>query len=205
MKNQLVTPRFIFISVAVLLAALSRLLPHPENFTPIAAIGLFGGALFGRRHFAMLVPLAAMVISDILLTQFRYAHLTTIPEYFTSGTIISVYISFAIIVCIGFLLRGRAKALPIIGATLGSSILFFLITNFVVWMGSVAYPANLSGLIACYAAAIPFYKPELFGSFFFNTVMGDLFYVGVMFGAYYLAQSRFPSFVEPLPVFSGKK
>ncbi|MCH8317918.1 MAG: hypothetical protein IIA88_05385 [Bacteroidetes bacterium] len=176
----------------IVLAAISRLIPHPPNFTPIAAMALFGGAYFSKRSYAFIVPLIAMLISDMLIMRFVYAHISTIPEYFISSATISVYISFALIVLIGMMLRNNVRPLPIIGAALSSSVLFFLITNFAVWSGSTYYPQNLPGLIACYGAAIPFYRGEIFGSFFFNTVMGDLFFVAVLFGSFEVAKYRFP-------------
>ncbi|MBW8048939.1 MAG: hypothetical protein FVQ77_01085 [Cytophagales bacterium] len=176
----------------IVLAAISRLIPHPPNFTPIAAMALFGGAYFSKKSYAFIVPLIAMLISDMLIMRFVYAHISTIPEYFISSATVSVYISFALIVLVGMMLRNNVRPLPIIGAALSSSVLFFLITNFAVWLGSTYYPQNLPGLIACYGAAIPFYRGEIFGSFFFNTVMGDLFFVGVLFGSFEVAKYRFP-------------
>ena len=190
--NNKITIRFGVLAGIIVLAAISRLIPHPPNFTPIAAMALFGGAYFSKRYYAFIVPLIAMLISDMLIMRFVYAHLSTIPEYFISSATISVYASFALIVLIGMMLRNNVRPLPIIGAALSSSVLFFLITNFAVWVGSTYYPQNLPGLIACYSAAIPFYRGELFGSFFLNTVMGDLFYVGVLFGSFELAKYRFP-------------
>lgn len=176
----------------IVLAAISRLIPHPPNFTPIAAMALFGGAYFSKRSYAFIVPLIAMLISDMLIMRFVYAHISTIPEYFISSATISVYFSFALIVLIGMMLRNNVRPLPIIGAALSSSVLFFLITNFAVWSGSTYYPQNLPGLIACYGAAIPFYRGEIFGSFFLNTVMGDLFFAGILFGSFEVAKYRFP-------------
>ena len=195
MKKLLLTNDKIHLTVLagiIVLAAISRLIPHPPNFTPIAAMALFGGAYFSKRSYAFIVPLIAMLISDMLIMRFVYAHISTIPEYFISSATISVYISFALIVLIGMMLRNNVRPLPIIGAALSSSVLFFLITNFAVWSGSTYYPQNLPGLIACYGAAIPFYRGEIFGSFFLNTVMGDLFFAGVLFGSFEVAKYRFP-------------
>jgi len=190
--NNKITIRFGVLAGIIVLAAISRLIPHPPNFTPIAAMALFGGAYFSKRSYAFIVPLIAMLISDMLIMRFVYAHLSTVPEYFISSATISVYISFALIALIGMMLRNNVRPLPIIGAALSSSVLFFLITNFAVWVGSTYYPQNLPGLIACYGAAIPFYRGEIFGSFFFNTVMGDLFFVAVLFGSFEVAKYRFP-------------
>ena len=196
--NNKITIRFGVLAGIIVLAAISRLIPHPPNFTPIAAMALFGGAYFSKRSYAFIVPLIAMLISDMLIMRFVYAHLSTVPEYFISSATISVYISFALIALIGMMLRNNVRPLPIIGAALSSSVLFFLITNFAVWVGSTYYPQNLPGLIACYGAAIPFYRGEIFGSFFFNTVMGDLFFAGVLFGSFEVAKYRFAVLAKSL-------
>jgi len=146
-----------------------RLIPHWPNFTPIAAMALFGGAYFERKYLAFIIPLAALFISDLLLG--------------LHGYLISVYLSFIIIAGIGLLLRNRIKIGSVLLATLVSSLLFFVVTNFAVWIGSPFYPQNLTGLIECYAAGLPFLN---------NGVLGDLFYNTIFFGSFYLAQLRFP-------------
>ena len=87
------------------------------------------------------------------------------------------------IVGIGFLLRDRRTPLQIAGASLAGSVLFFVVTNFGVWMLGSLYPKTLEGLVACYVAAIPF---------FHNTLLGDAFFTAVLFGGFVLAQRRFP-------------
>lgn len=176
-------PKFLFIGIAILLAAISRLLPHPPNFTPIAAMALFGGACFSNNKLAFTVPLLAMIISDCLLE--------LILGIGFHNTIIYVYASIITITGIGIFIRGKAKAGAIILASLASSVLFFLITNFGFWAAQ-GFQMGLSGLLISYVNGIPFYNNELFGSFFFNTIIGDLFYSGILFGSLYLAKSKFP-------------
>ncbi len=144
-------------------AALIRLLPHPPNFTPIAAMALFGGAYLNKK-FAFSVPLGAMFISDIFL-----GFHSTMPY---------VYGSFILAGLIGLWLKKHKSAKNVLCSTLLSSILFFLITNFGVWAQGW-YPRNLSGLWESYVMGIPFFK---------NTVAGDLFYSGIFFGTYELVQ-----------------
>lgn len=163
------TPRFIFLTSIVLIAALCRLLPHPPNFTPIAAMALFGGAYFNSKKFAFIIPLSAMFLSDLVIG--------------LHSTMLAVYASFAIIVLIGFLLKTRKTIIPVFTAAIASSVLFFLITNFAMWFGTALYPQNLGGLVECYIAAIPFFR---------YTILGDLFYISVLFGGFYLVQLRFP-------------
>jgi hypothetical protein len=160
--------RFTVLTGLVLAAAASRLIPHPYNFTPITAMALFGGAYFSDRRLAFLVPLSAMLASDLFIGLHR-----GIPV---------VYGSFALIVCIGFLLRRRRRLLPIAGATLGSSLLFFFLTNFAVWAAGALYPRTLTGLLACFVAAIPFFQ---------NTLLGDAVYSLILFGGFAFAERNF--------------
>ncbi len=161
-------PRFLTLTGLIVLAAASRLLPHPPNFAPITAIALFGGAYFARKWVAFAVPVVIMFLTDLILG-------------LHSG-MIAIYGSFVLIVCIGFLLRGRVSVGGIIGTSLLGSILFFLITNFSVWLIDGMYPHTFSGLIACYAAGIPFCQ---YG------VLSALVYSSVLFGAFELVRRRF--------------
>jgi hypothetical protein len=89
-----------------------------------------------------------------------------------------------LIVCIGFLLRRRRRLLPIAGATLASSLLFFIITNFAVWASGALYPRTAIGLLACFVAAIPFFQ---------NTLLGDAVYSVILFGGFAFAERNFPA------------
>ncbi len=167
-------PRFFVFLGIIFLAAASRLIPHPPNFAPIAAMALFGGAYFSDKRLAFFVPLAAMFLSDLVLG--------------LHGLMPVVYGSFAMIVGIGLWLRTRRTALPIAGAALTSSILFFVLTNFGVWAFSSIYPKTMAGLLACYAAAIPFFQ---------NTLLGDAVYSTILFGGFALAERGFPALRAP--------
>lgn len=150
---------FLLAVLLIAFAALSRFVPHPENFTPIAAMALFGGVYFGKRY-AFVVPLVAMVVSDYFIG------FHNIVPY--------VYGSFVLAGLIGIWLKNHKSVGWIVGASLTSSVLFFVVTNFGVWVTG-GYPQNFGGLVECYIAAIPFFR---------NTVLGDLLYVGVLFGLY---------------------
>jgi uncharacterized protein DUF6580 len=161
--------RFGLMAILVFAGVATRLLPHPPNFTAMSAIALFSGAHFSRRIWGFAVPLAAMLVSDAVLG--------------FSSTLPVVYATFAAIVGIGFLLRERrTRVLPVAGAAVASSVLFYLTTNFAVWVLSGIYPKTPAGLVACYVAAIPFFGP---------TLAGDLFYTAVLFGAFAWAEHRF--------------
>ncbi len=164
--------KIILLSIIIALAAISRLVPHPFNFTPIGAIGLFGAAYFKPKWLAFLVPFIALWLSDIIIMN---GPMAAFYEGFQWMGHMPVYLAFLLIIGLGFILRGRVNIKSVLGTSLTASVIFFLVTNFGVWLGSTVYPANMAGLIACYAAGIPF---------FWSTVAGDLFYCGLMFGSY---------------------
>ncbi len=154
----------------ILIAAFSRLLPHPPNFTPIAAIALFSAVYLDRKA-AMIIPLLAMLASDYVIGFY--------------GTIGWVYGSILAVGLIGFWLRGRRTIGTTALATLGGSVLFFIVTNFGVWYSQeVTYPHTLAGLASCYVAAIPFFR---------NALAGDLFFVALLFGSYELMRRALPA------------
>jgi hypothetical protein len=165
--------RFVLISSMILLAAASRLIPHPPNFAPITALALFSGAKFSDKRLSLLVPLTALIISDTVLGFYKQLWV--------------VYGCFCLIVCIGFMIRKRTAAWAVAAATVTSSILFFVLTNFGVWALGSLYSKTLEGLIACYVAAIPFFQ---------NAVLGDVFYAALLFMGFRLAEMRWPAFRE---------
>ena len=169
--------RFITLLAITLSAAAMRLVPHPPNVTPIAAMALFGGVHFATKKTAFLVPLIAMYLSDLVLGFFVY------DFGWFHGFMPFVYISFIITVCIGFLLRRRLTPLMVGSAALTGSVLFFIVTNLGAWLISGLYPKTLVGLLSCYVAAIPFFR---------NTLAGDMVYSLVLFGSFALAQRYLP-------------
>lgn len=181
MKKQL-DARFGLMAALVLGAAAMRLVPHIPNFTPVAALALFGGARFEKKFWAFALPLAAMLLSDVLLEWLT-------GWGFHSG-MWAVYASFAAVVGIGLWLHRHRGVVNTGSAALAASMLFFIVTNFATWLSGELYPRTAAGLAACYLAAIPFFGP---------TLAGDLFYVTVMFGAFAFAEKKFPVFA-PAPV-----
>ena len=154
---------------AILAAAALRLVPHPPNFTPIGAMALFSGAYLGRKALAFAAPLGALLLSDLVLG-FYHGQAT-------------VYFSVALIVMLGMVALSRVSPLRVAGAAVLSSVLFFLITNFGMWLFSGFYPRTMLGLEACYVAAIPFFQ---------NTIAGDLFYATLLFGGFRVAELMVP-------------
>ena len=169
MKNN----RYLLLAGMVLAAAAVRLLPHPWNFTPIGAMALFGGAQFASKRAAFLMPLAALFLGDLVLGLHRLMPF--------------VYGCFALTVCLGFWVRRQPRAGRIVIASVVSSTVFFLVTNFSVWAWLSTYPKNAAGLIECYVAGLPFLR---------NGLLGDLLYAGVLFGGLALAERRFTSLRE---------
>src|SRR5947209_7150947 len=166
-------PRLLVLVCMILAAAASRLIPHPPNLTSITAVALFGGAYLSEKRLAFIVPIAALFLSDLVLG--LYSHMEV------------VYGSFALVVCVGLLLRRRRTPVRIAGAALFSSILFFVITNFGVWAFDSLYPKTFAGLVTCYVAAVPFFQ---------NTLVGDALYTAVLFGGFALAERRIPALRE---------
>ena len=130
----------------LVLAVITRLLPHPPNVTPIAAIALFGGCNIKDKNLAFVLPLLCMFLTDLFLG----FHI--IMPF--------VYLSF---MCISYIGINSEKITN--GTIFGSSLLFFLVTNFGVWF--FGYPNTLAGFVSCYTLALPF---------FVNTIIGDLFF-----------------------------
>lgn len=167
--------RTLFAIAIIILAAALRILPHPWNFTPVGAMALFSGAMLRNRKLAFLFPLLALFAGDVFIGFHKLMPV--------------VYASFLVSVAIGFWLRERRGVVRVGAATLFGAIQFFLVTNFAVWAADgLAYPHNVAGLIACYAAGVPF---------FWNTLAGDAFYAALFFGGFALAERAFPVLREP--------
>lgn len=167
----------------VLAAALTRLIPHPPNFTPVGAMALFGGAYFASRTWAVAVPLAAMLISDSVLAATRGWHLGWMT--------LVIYACFGASVWLGAQIGRQPRAFSVARNSLLSALLFFFVTNFAVWAMGGWYPMSAGGLISCYVAGIPFFG---------NTLVGYAVYGVVLFGCFELLQRRFQTLEPTLPV-----
>jgi hypothetical protein len=179
MENK-ITNKLIVPVILLAFAVLSRILPHPPNFTAIGAIALFGAAQLQSNWKAILIPFAALFISDLFINNVVYANYY---DHFTWQISPFVYLAFALILALGFfVLRGRTNTAAIVGSSLAASVIFYLFTNAMSWQIDPMYTKDFSGLIASYIAGIPF---------FFNTVAGDLFYCGVLFGSYVWIKERY--------------
>lgn len=152
----------------VAIAAALRVVAHPWNFTPIGAMALFSGATFRQRWMKFVFPLVALFAGDVFIGLYKL--------------MIVVYASFLISVAIGTWIGEERKLPRLASATMLGALQFFLITNFAVWASFTTYPKSVAGLVACYAAGIPF---------FWNSLAGDVFYVTLLFGGYALAERWF--------------
>ena len=161
----------------VLAAVILRLLPHPWNATPLGAMFLFSGATFRSKRDSLLVPMAALVVSDIAVDRFLYGATGT---WFSPWT----WSAFLLIGLIGWALRDKITVGRVAVGALAGSLAFFLLSNFGVWASGPMYPHTVSGLAACYAAAVPFFR---------ETMLGDLAYSAVMFGSYAWLRLRKPA------------
>lgn len=156
-----------YIISVIFALALFRLMQVIPNVSPIAAMALFAGAQFTDKKLAFVIPFAALLVSDLILGM--------------HSTMIFVYIAFALTVFVGFIIAKRQNFVSIALAAVGTSLIFFLITNAGVWLMYNTYSAGFTGLIEAYIAGIPFYQ---------NTLLGDLFFNAVLFGGYALTQNN---------------
>ena len=161
-----------------LVIAATRFLPHPPNFACLGALGLFAGCYMAGRK-AYLIPVMALLVSDVVGQMFGVPGMGFYHPLVMAGTYLAVGLS----VPMGRLLRnsstnGRARMGRLPMAAVAASTLFFLVSNFAVWMGPW-YPPTISGLVTCYRNAIPFYGYSL---------AGDLLFSAVVFGIYEISR-----------------
>lgn len=157
----------------VLVAVLARFAPHPPNFSPVFAALLFGGACLRKRD-SVWFPVAALAASDYLLTAVIYG------EHFGWIYLLD-WAGFAAVAMLGWWLRERITARRVAAAALAGPTVFFLISNFAVWLTGGLYPPTAAGLAACYAAALPFYA---------NSLAAGVLFSGVLFGGYEFLRRR---------------
>jgi Family of unknown function (DUF6580) len=158
----------------VIAAVLFRIVPHPWNVTPLAAMFLFCGATFRNKIQSLAVPFAALLISDFLVDKLLYHG---VYAWFSPYT----WAGFLLIGLIGWLLQTKVTWRRVAGASILGSVSFYLLTNFGVWAAWTLYPRNVVGLEACYVAGLPFFRNEL---------LGDLAWCGILFGTYEWVRRR---------------
>lgn len=168
--------RFIVLTLLVIAAALTRviplLIPHMWNFTAVGALAIFAGAQFNDKRLAFIMPLMAMALSDLFIG---------------NGFSILVYTGFIAMVACGYLIRRKVSVTNVILASFISASVFYLITNFAFFYPVTFYPHNVSGILASYTAALPFFR---------NMLIGNLVFSAVLFTSFYLLSKRYPVLVK---------
>lgn len=149
----------------IVLGVASRLLPHMPNFTPVTAIALIASMYLGLRY-SLGVILAVMFVTDAII------------GFYSWQIMLSVYGSLIVSSLIGLYIKKHKQVATVFLGTLGSSLLFFLVTNWAVWQFGSFYPRSFAGLMESYMMAIPFLK---------NSLAGDFAYTAILFGAFELS------------------
>ena len=151
---------FILPIVIILALSLTRLIPHPWNFTPILAAGIFSGFYFKKFFFSLFIIIFSMFLADIFIG--------------FHNTMFFTYISLIVAVILGVFIK-HLKFSEIIFSGLVSSICFFLITNFGAWITLAMYEKNLEGLMSSYILAIPFFHNTLISTFLYLFLLKIIF------------------------------
>ena len=150
---------YVFLALAIAF----RFVPHPMNFTPIAAALLYFGAKQPRKQ--MWIPVAILAVVDVVLNRMY--------GYAFSVDYVATWAFYAAVLLLGAVLVSKVSAVRVVGASLASSVTFFIISNFMVWAGWSMYTKNFAGLVECYAAAVPFFR---------NSVVSDMLFASAFFG-----------------------
>ena len=155
---------YIFPILVIVILSFSRLIPHPSNFTPILAVGIFSGFYFKNFILSFFIVVFSMFLGDIYLG--------------FHNTMFFTYISLATVVSLGLIIK-KFGFTEIIFAGLLGSVCFFIISNFGVWLVSEIYEKNINGLIQCYIMAIPFFHKTLASTLLYLFVLKFLFELSV--------------------------
>jgi hypothetical protein len=165
------TMDWLLVACLIGLIVAARLVPHAPNFTPVVAAGLFAGMIFRSRTLALAMPVAAILLSDLILG----------PEDWRIRAVI--YAALVLPAALGIWGQRFRPIVALLPLALASSLLFFVVTNFAVWAFSGMYTLDISGLIRCYVLALPFLQ---------NTVIGDVVWTAALFGSWWLVQLWIP-------------
>jgi len=194
MKDTKGTPRTGLLVAMIFGAACFRFVDIAPNFSPVVGMSLIGAAYFSRKYLAVLVPFLALWASNLVLDNVFYAQYYDGFQWFSQPY---VFLGFVAIAFLGMGILKKVSIGRVIGASISASVLFFLVSNFGSWLGDPIYTKDLSGLITCYAAGVPFLSNPVGAEhyFFLNSMIGDLFFSGFLFGAFELAKANFPKLV----------
>ena len=164
----------------IVFASFTRIFPHMPNFTPIGAMALFGGAYLKNKYHAFLIPVLSLWISDVIINNFILSYYNEFTWFYPG--FIWQYASFILIIIVGYFFLNKLNFKNVFTTTISSSILFFIITNFGVWISGTMYTFDLQGLINCYVMALPFFK---------GTLLGFICYSIFLFGALEFSKRKF--------------
>lgn len=177
MKSILTKGQWLFFAAAMIVTMVVRLVDHPFNFTPVAGLALLGAAYISKRWLAWLLPIAVFWATDLFLNNVVYSAyfdgfvFASTPFMYSAGAIL-------VMVIVGKWLLKKVNTKNIIISSLLASTIFFLISNFGVWLTQPnPYPTTAAGLLTCMEMGIPFYR---------TAILGDLVFSGVLFGAWAL-------------------
>ena len=154
--------KILFITLFITVAALMRLIPHPPNFVPITAIAIFAGVKLNNIKIAYAIPISIMLISDLFIGFYS----------------ISLFVYLAFILIITYSSFNKKYSIKNI---ILSSVMFFIITNFGVWLMG-GYPKSVEGLVLCYTMAIPFFT---------NSIIADLFFSAILYYGFEKIEKRY--------------
>ena len=150
------------------------------NFTPIGAIALFGGAYLKNKYHAFLIPIASVWLSDLILNNFIFTFYSDFTWFYPG--FLWQYISFTLIIILGYFYLKKINFKNVFITAISSSVLFFIITNFGVWISGSMYTLDFKGLITCYVMALPFFK---------GTLLGFMCYSAFLFGILEFSKHKF--------------
>jgi hypothetical protein len=177
---------FISFALLVLMASLYRILPdRPLGFAPQIAMALFAGSIIQDKKYSFLLPIFSMLVSDIIYEVLYHYHISSVPGFY-NGQLVN-YILFAGLTVVGFAVNQKKPIQILTGAVAGTT-LYFMLSNFAVWIGggldiaNQPYPKTFAGLLHCFSEAIPFYRGSLYATVIFSALL---------FGGYFLANKYF--------------
>ena len=161
------TMKYSYGMLLILSLAFIRLVPHAPNFTPIIAIAIYAGIKFDNKYLALIVPIFSMVISDFFIG--------------FHSSMLAVYFCIVLNVFIGIFFSKKFTLIKYMYLSFLGACVFFVITNFSVWLLSDMYPVSIQGLTSCYILALPFFQNTLFSTLFFGCI---IFYTTIIFDKY---------------------
>jgi len=174
--------------ILILTASLYRIWSdRPYGFAPQMAMAIFGGAVISNKRMAFILPLVSLFLSDVLYEVLFRNGLTAIQGFYPGQW--GIYLLFIGLTFFGMLMK-KINVLSVLGFTVAGSVLFFLISNLLVWLAGDGFqrPLTFEGLMLCYGDALACYRQ--YAGTELMPLLGDLFFSGVLFGSHYLITKK---------------